>query len=127
MSDRTSRTSAEWTTLAVACAVLLLVVGLIGSQMFSPRTPPAPVATVVGEPYEVGGMHHVDVRVTNRGDETAANVQVNAELTIDGEATTADQTVDFLAGEEEEDLVFVFADDPGDGELSVTVGGFGVP
>ena len=127
MSDRTSRTAAEWTTLAISCGVLLLVAWLVGSEMRAPRRPPAPVATVIGEPREVGGVHHVDVQVVNNGDETAANVQVTAVLTIDGEATTADQTIDFLAGSEEADLVFVFADDAAQGELSVVAGGFERP
>lgn len=127
MSERTDRTSAEWTTLVVSCCVLLLVVGLVSSQMWSPRTPPAPVATLTGERHEVGAVHHVDVQVANRGDETAANVQVSVELIIDGEVITADQTIDFLAGDDEADLVFVFADDPDDGDLAVTVTGFAAP
>jgi uncharacterized protein (TIGR02588 family) len=127
MSERTGRTAAEWTTLVVSCSVLLLVAGLVSSQMWSTRTPPAPVATLMGEPHEVGAVHHVDVQVANRGDETAANVQVSAELIIEGEAITADQTIDFLAGDDQADLVFVFADDPGGGALSVTVTGFAVP
>ena len=35
--------------------------------------------------------------------------------------------IDFLAGGEEEELVFIFEDDPADGELTVAVSGFGVP
>lgn len=127
MSERTGRTSAEWTTLVVSCCVLLLVVALVSSQMWSTRTPAAPVATLVREPREVGAMHHVDVQVANRGDETAANVQVTAELLVNGEAMTSDQTIDFLAGDEEVDLVFVFADDPDAGAVSVKVTGFAVP
>lgn len=127
MNERTGRTAAEWTTLAVSCSLLLVVGVLVGTQGRTPRTPPAPVAAVVGEPRDVGAAHHVDVRVVNGGDETAANVQVTVELVIDDETITADQTLDFLAGDEESDLVFVFEDDPREGELSVSVSGFAVP
>ena len=129
MSERRTdraRTSAEWVTLAGCCLVLAVLVGLIASQLNSTRAPAAPAAVVDGT-EEVGGFHHVEVVVTNDGDETAANVQVTAELTIDGEVTSADQTIDFLAGDEEEDLVFVFEDDPAEGELRVAVSGFAVP
>lgn len=127
MSGERARSSAEWTTFAASCAVLLVVVGLIGAQMFGPSTPPAPVAEI-RQPYRVeAGSFHVDVRVTNRGDETAANVQVTATLEIGGEASTADQTIDFLAGDATEALVFVLADDPNDGILTVSVTGYSLP
>lgn len=127
MSARPSRSVAEWTTLAASCAVLLVVIVLVAAQMSSSRTPPAPVVAVTGQPTEVGSLHHVEVQVSNRGDQTAANVQISASLTIDGEETMADQTIDFLAGHDHEDLVFVFEDDPADGDLTITVSGFSVP
>lgn len=127
MSRDRGRSTAEWTTFAASCVVLLVVVGLIVGQMVGTSTPPAPVAEI-RTPYRVeAGAFHVDVEVTNRGDETAANVQVTATLEIDGEETTADQTIDFLAGHATQQLVFVFADDPGDGTLTVSVNGYSLP
>jgi uncharacterized protein (TIGR02588 family) len=46
---------------------------------------------------------------------------------VDGEETAADQTIDFLAGGAEQDLVFVFEDDPADGELTIEVTSFAAP
>lgn len=123
---RRVRTNAEWASLVGSCLVLAVLVGLIAAQLASTRERPSPVAEVAGH-RQADGFHHVEVVVTNRGDDTAANVQVTAELTIDGEVTSADQTIDFLAGDEEDDLVFTFEDDPADGELSVVVSGFAVP
>lgn len=125
-SPRDPRTPAEWVTLTASCLVLAVLVALIAAQLAAPREPASPVAEVTGT-YEADGFHHVEVSVTNHGDETAAEVQVTAELVVDGEPTEADQTIDFLAGGEEEDLVFIFEDDPADGELTVTVSGYGVP
>ena len=127
MSESTGRNAAEWATLAVSCLILMMVTLMIVIQALESQTPPAPVAKVMGPIREVGGDHHVSVIVTNAGRRTAANVQVSAELKIDDETSTADQTIDFLAGDEDEDLVFVFADDPADGELTVSVTGFSLP
>ncbi|MGN6696363.1 MAG: TIGR02588 family protein [Aquihabitans sp.] len=127
MSQRAARTSAEWVTFAVSAAILLVVVGLVAVQLRSEQSDAAPEAHRVGPVRVEGGQHFVEVAVTNTGDATAANVQVNASLVIDGETTEGDQTIDFLAGHETEDLVFVFDDAPSDGELTVAVTGFAVP
>jgi uncharacterized protein (TIGR02588 family) len=122
-----SRTGAEWVSFGAAVAVLAVVVVLIAAQMTGAQSPPAPIAARHGRVREVKGRYFVPVRVVNEGDETAADVQVSAELTIGGETTEGDQTIDFLAGDEEEDLTFAFDDDPADGELVISVRGFTTP
>lgn len=120
------RTPAEWTTLVVSLLVLAVVVVLIVVEMVSVTEPAAPVADI-GRVERLGDRWGVHVVVTNEGDETAANVQVSAELTTDEATETGDLSVDFLAGGEEQELVFVFDTDPGDAETSVVVSGFEVP
>ncbi|CAN5362903.1 MAG: TIGR02588 family protein [Acidimicrobiia bacterium] len=127
MTASRSRTGAEWVTFFVACLVLLGVVGLIAGQIIGDQEPAAPNASVNGEVEARGPRFHVPVLVVNDGDTTAADVQVVAELTIGDETVTADQTIDFLAGGASDDLVFVFEDDPADGDLVVRVGGFSLP
>ncbi|WP_421120909.1 CARDB domain-containing protein [Aquihabitans daechungensis] len=127
MSDHEGRSTAEWLTFVASCAVLVIIVALIAVQLLGDRDPAAPETHRVGEVRVVGGQHYVDVVVTNEGDATAADVQVTASLVIDGETTEGDQTIDFLAGGETADLVFVFDDPPEDGELTVAVSGFEVP
>ncbi len=126
MSERRERTSAEWITFAVAVVVLLLVIGAIAMEAVQSKDPARPVA-VVEQTERVGERYEVRVSVENRGDLAASNVQVLASLELDGETTEGDQVVDFLAGDDEEELVFVFEDDPSSGELSVEVTGFTVP
>jgi len=127
MSKDRGRSAAEWTTFAASCVVLLTVVGLIVAQMFGATAPPDPVAEI-RLPYRVeAASFHVTVEVSNRGGETAANVQVAATLEMGGETTTAEQTVDFLAGDATQDLVFVFDDDPADGTLTVSVSSYSLP
>jgi uncharacterized protein (TIGR02588 family) len=121
------RTVAEWVSFSVACAVLLIVVALIVVQMTGSQDPPAPIAFRHGTVRETGGRYFVPVTVVNKGDETASAVQILVELTIGGETTEGEQTVDFLAGDEEEDLTFAFDDDPADGKLVISVRGFATP
>ena len=126
MSGRPKRTAAEWTTFVVSCLVLGLVVALVASQAVGADDPPEPVAEVAAI-RAVRGRYFVDVTVTNKGDETASAVQVTADLEVQGESATADQTIDFLAGSETEDLVFVFDEAPSTGKLTVVVSGFAIP
>ena len=125
-SERPPRTAAEWITFAVSVAVLLAVIGAIVVEASRENRPARPVA-VVGETTRRGEQFHVAVTVENRGDEAAAAVMVVASLEVDGETSDSDQSIDFLAGDDEEDLVFVFADDPDDGELTVEVASFSEP
>ena len=126
-TGRDGRSVAEWTTFIASCVVLLAVVGLVVAQMFGSSTPPAPVAEV-HLPYRVeAGSFHISIEVSNHGEQTAANVQVTATLEIGGETSTAEQTVDFLAGDAAQNLVFVFEDDPADGTLTVAVSSYSLP
>ena len=50
-----------------------------------------------------------------------------ATLTVGDEVHEGEQVVDFVAGGEEEPLVFVFPDDPGGGDLEVAVASYADP
>ena len=121
------RSTAERVTFGVALAVLLVLVGLIVSQIPGSKQPASP-RVKVGDPIERDGHYEVPVEVENIGESTAENVQIDATLTMDDDdEQTADQTIDFLAAGETEEVVFLFDDDPSSGELEVRVGGFSVP
>ena len=122
-----ARSTAEWVTFACACAVLAIFVGLVVVQLGGDTSPPSPVASVDGPAVERDGIFSVPVTVDNRGAATASQVQVQAELVVEGETISAEQIIDFLAGGEEEDLVFTFDVDPSRGELTVTVTSFALP
>jgi uncharacterized protein (TIGR02588 family) len=126
MTRSNGRTVAEWVTFGVSCAILAAVLVLIATQLSNSDDPAAPVAAVDAVRL-LDGRHYVDVLVTNQGDDPAANIQVNAALVIDASTTQGDQTIDFLAADEEVQLTFVFDDDPALGELTVAVTGFTDP
>ncbi|MEO6124375.1 MAG: TIGR02588 family protein [Ilumatobacteraceae bacterium] len=124
---RVARNRVEWITFAVAAAIVVAIATLMVVQSFGPSDPPAPVAELAGEPRDVDGRWFVPVDVRNLGDETAAEVQVTAELTFDGVTSTGDQVIDFLGGDEVVHLTFGFDHDPARGKLVLRVTGFSQP
>ena len=121
------RAAAEWVTFAIACAVVLLVIGLIVAQIPGTDSPAAPTAEVAQSIERRGDQYVVPVEVTNDGDATAENIQVVATLEIGGDSLEADQVVDFLSGGESAEVEFVFDEDPRSGTLDVRVSGYSVP
>jgi len=121
------RSVAEWTTFAISCAVVAVVLVVVGLQVAKPQGPPVPVATVVGTSQQSDGRYVVQVVVRNEGGGTAADVQVVAELARGGTSAEADQVIDFLAGQQATEMAFVFDEDPAAGELEVVVASFALP
>ncbi len=120
------RNRAESTTLLIAICVLLLVVAVISSALIGPRSAPEPTVEIVGI-RPVDDDYHVSIVLRNDGDQSAAEVQIQADLLIAETVVSSTQTVDVLAGSESVDLTFVFADNPADGTLEVFVTGFAEP
>ena len=125
-SGQQGRTTAEWVTFGVSCLVLLAVAALVLSRLLGAHDPAAPTATVGGV-TTVLQQRQVPVTVGNAGDETAANVTVRLEFEVDGEKDDAEHTIDFLAGGEEADLVFVLPDDADTSGVTARVTGFSHP
>jgi uncharacterized protein (TIGR02588 family) len=121
------RNGPEWIILGASALILALVVGALVVLAFRTADPAIPAAETPGSARQVGQQFLVPVDIVNHGDLAAAEVQVVAELTIDGVTSTGDQVVDFLGGGERQQLTFVFADDPGDGQLVISVTGFAEP
>ncbi len=122
---RVSRSGAEWALFALSSAVILAVVALLVAQ-WAASGPPAFRATP-GAVRHLQGRYQVPVTVENVGKDPAAAVTVTAELELAGEVTEAEQTLDFLAPDEEATVTFVFDRDPRSGQLSVSVSGFREP
>jgi uncharacterized protein (TIGR02588 family) len=121
------RRAPEWIVFGVSALVLLAIIVALIVLAFQGSDPAAPVAETPGAVRHVGEQFLVPVEIVNEGDESAAQVQVQAELTIGGTTTAADQVIDFLGRGERRQLTFVFEDDPGGGELAVGVVSFAEP
>jgi uncharacterized protein (TIGR02588 family) len=125
---RRTRTTAEWVVFALASSVILVLAGAIAVLWTQPYDPAQVSAKRVGEVRVVGTDSYVTAEVTNDGDETAEAVQVQAEMTVDGNVMgEAEQIVDFLSGGETEEVVFIFSDVPAGAEIEVSVASFKVP
>ena len=127
-TDRRTRTTPEWIVFAIATGIILALAGSIGWLWTQPYDPARVTAQRVGEPRVEGSQTYITVEVTNNGDETAESVQVHAEMTVDGETTAeGEQIVDFLSGDETEEVIFVFDDVPTNAEIELRVAGFTAP
>lgn len=124
--DSKGRTPAEWATFIVSCLLLAVVAALAVSQMVGTRDPAIPQASVSGV-STAGDQRQVGVAVHNAGDATAVNVVVRLEFEVDGEPDEAEQTIDFLAGRENVDLVFVLPDGASTDDLEARATGFTEP
>ena len=126
----TSRTFAEWTTLAISVVILLGTLGLISWLHFTENTDPANVTV---EPQldllrQESSGYYLPVIVHNEGGETIRDVQIQAELLTDsGEPESADFTINFLVGGERVDGTFIFQQDPTQGDLTTAAGSYQAP
>ena len=85
-TERPPRTAAEWWTFAVALALIGAVAGVIlASWIAGPSGPAVLEAGPSGPPVKRGVVYRVPFEVRNTGGEAATDVQVVAELRIDGE------------------------------------------
>lgn len=127
MTDaRQDRTSAEWWTFAVALALIATIAGLIVATWITGVTgPPVLEARPSGPAVRSGSAYRVPFEVRNTGGEAATDVQIVAELRIDGElAGDGEQSVMFLSGGERESGAFLFSEDPATGVLTIEVASY---
>jgi uncharacterized protein (TIGR02588 family) len=112
----------------VASGIVAALGIAIGWLWLQPYDPANITVQQVGAPRVVATQTYLSAEVTNVGDETAENVQVHAEMKVDDEVVAeAEQIIDFLSGDETEELVFVFAEMPPNAQVELTIASFKVP
>ncbi len=111
----------------------LLVLGTVAAMTYDALThegtPPDFVVTVVGMQRVSGGGHLVELRAENRGGTTAAQVQVEGELSGGGaeEPETSDVTIDYVPSGSSREAGLLFTRDPRSGDLRIRVKGYDLP
>lgn len=123
------RSVAEWITFSIASLIVASIVGLV---LFSWLTlsdrPPILAIEQSGQIRQAEGNFYVPFTLTNKGGETADAVRVTAELRIDGKVEqSGEQQINFLAGGEAEQGVFLFGRNPRTGELRLRVASYQKP
>jgi uncharacterized protein (TIGR02588 family) len=122
-TQRRQRSFAEWITFSIA---LLIVASIVGLVLFSwlkvGDRPPVLAIEQSGKIRQAEGNFYVPFTLTNKGGETADAVRVTAELWSNGKvAQMGEQQINFLAGGETEEGVFLFSRNPQNGELILRV------
>lgn len=105
---RPPRSAAEWISFAVAAVVLLALMGSIGWLGLQPTGAAVLRVEPTGSVRESAGLRYLSATISNEGHEPVEAVLVVAEATVDGEKVEAEQSIDFLSGGEQEEVVFLF-------------------
>ncbi len=124
-----SRSVAEKISFLIASVILTAVLGGVGYLWVRDRNQEPPVLQVTSsKTTQRQGQYYVPFTVTNAGGETAAAVQIIAELRVNGALVEwGDQQIDFLSSQEEVEGSFLFLRDPSAGELTVRVASYQSP
>lgn len=123
-----SRSVAEKVSFFLSSVLLLAVLGGTVYLWVRDRNSDPPVLEVSSRLEQRRGKYYVPFTVINQGEETATEIQVIAELRINGELVEwGDQRIDFLSRQEEAEGAFIFVRDPKAGELTVRVASYVMP
>lgn len=120
---------AEWITFGIALSILAVVISLVGYMWLNEKDQP-PILSVHKKEMirEVDGKFYVPFEIVNTGGETAASVQIIAELEIANKVVeTGEQQIDFLSDGEKEEGAFIFSQNPLQGQLTVRVASYKLP
>jgi uncharacterized protein (TIGR02588 family) len=116
------RTVAEWTTLLLSLAILLVLVALITYQYLHGGDQPARIEVYpqIGSVVQNAGAYYLPVEIKNLGDQTAEEVWVELSLTGDqGTVEKANFMIIFLDGGATSMGMAVYDQDPAKGQLTV--------
>ena len=126
--DSASQSPAEWISFLIASAILVSVLGTVVYLWVRDRNSQPPELAVTSTIETRRGKYYVPFTVTNSGDETAAAVQIIAELRINGVVVEwGEQTIDFLSSQEEKKGAFIFTREPRPNELTVRTASYQEP
>lgn len=121
--------SAETVTFAIASLIVAVLIGLV-IFIWVTESHEDPILAVTRDEAieEHRGSYYIPFTVTNEGGGTAEAVEVVAELRVNGEVEeTGQQMIDFLSSREEEEGVFIFRNNPANGELSIRAASYKMP
>ncbi len=115
---------AEWVVAGLSALVILGAAGFLAARGARPAMPPDLVASI--DTVSGGdGRWSMRVRVENRGDRTAAGVEVEGTLEPGGE--TGGFTLDYVAGHSTAHGTLLFGADPRTRRLALRVRGYADP
>lgn len=118
----------EWTIFAISLVLVLVTAGVLVQQQFSLEDKPPDPQIELGTPEAHDGYFAVPVKVTNRGDSTAASVQVEVALrTAEGESETGQFDLPYLPRRSTREGWVTFQHDPAKGKMEPRILGYEKP
>lgn len=112
---------------AIGAAAVAMMLGVFLYEAVGGEETPPTIALEVTGVERAGDVWLTRVRAHNSGDETAAQVEIEGTLSAGGETETATMTLDYLPDGSTRTGGLYFAQDPGQGELSLRVLGYSDP
>lgn len=83
-SRRKQKNWLEWTVFWTGLVLVSAVLGYLAYDAWTTAEGPAVIELSVGEPERRAGQYAISVTATNRGDQTAESVLIEAVLELDG-------------------------------------------
>lgn len=121
-SGSPTRTAAEWVTLSISIAILVILFGAIGVFYLSGDGEKSliEVTPLTEDVRRERDRFLLPVEIANIGERTASTVNVTVALMVDGEEVeSADFSIDFLAGGASERGFAIFTTDPASADVTV--------
>jgi uncharacterized protein (TIGR02588 family) len=122
------RNALEWFVLVVGVLVVVGLVGTLAWQSIGYSDHP-PVIAVRALPHRAEGSPigwQIPIEIRNEGDQTAAQISIEAIATVDGTDEVAPLDIDLLAGGGSLVRVIAFSGEP-EGDVRFRLVGFTVP
>lgn len=119
----------EWLTAALGLVLVVGAIGFLGWEAATGRHEPPSIEVAVDSVSRLtGGGHLLHFTARNEGDEAAAGVVIEGELTAGGpEPMRSQATLDYLPGRSERSGGLFFDADPASGTLRLRALGYAVP
>ena len=119
----------EWLSGAVGALLAIFMLGFTTYEALDESTKRPPLLQVEAvSAAKAGGSYIIEVQVSNRSGQTAAAVEVEGELSLDGQSVeTSSATLSYVPGDSERTAGLVFTHDPRNHELRLRVTGYEQP
>jgi uncharacterized protein (TIGR02588 family) len=118
----------EWIAGTLGFLIVAGVVGYLLVQAFTGDHSAPDLRIEVENTAQIKNGYRVEVRVTNLGSETAADVQIEGELTQNGESVEASQAgIDYIAGKSSNAIGLFFTENPAQYTLELRALGYQSP
>ena len=118
----------EWIVGGISAVIVLSVILFLLYQAVSKEEVTPNLTINIEQIQATGGVHHVEFRITNNGDATAAGVLVQGRLSGGGQVVEEREvTFDFVPGGSEARAALIFMNDPADHDLEIVPSGYREP